>query len=82
MSPSVDVEYAGNMKPGRWLTGEVDMDAPTTPVQPFARALRITEVIPYTDDSGRECVRLIAGALGDLFPLPIGSRVLLIRGVS
>jgi hypothetical protein len=76
---SVDVTYACHLKEGDLYAGTIKPDAPTRPVQPCARALEITKVIPYTNDEGRRCVRLLAGTL-ELFPLPITAQVLIIRG--
>ena len=79
LTPGIDVIYAGNMKAGDLFSGQIDRDAPTSPVQPIARALGITEIAPYTDDHGKKMVRLVAGAPGELVPLPINMQVMLVR---
>jgi hypothetical protein len=77
---SIDVKHAGNLKPGDLYAGQVVPDAPTRPVQPIAAALRLTEVVPFTDDGGRKMMRLKAGVL-DLTPLYITTGCLVILGV-
>jgi len=52
------------MKAADLFAGQIDRDAPTTsPVQPIATALQITEVALDTEFHGKKMVRLAAGAL-------------------
>jgi hypothetical protein len=74
----LDVVYAANLKPGDALAGYLVIDAPTTPVQPMAAALTLTEVTRY-DDGGTAMVRLRAGDL-ELFSARTTAQALVIRG--
>jgi hypothetical protein len=73
----LEVVYAVNLKPGDVLAGWCVPDAPTTPVQPMAMALTLTEVTGY-DDGGRAMVRLQAGEF-ELFPARTTAQALVIR---
>lgn len=81
MRTSLDLVSGMHLKPGDLLAGHYVPDAPTTPVQLMAAALRLTEVTPYTDDDGRKMLALTAGEMS-LFPVAITAQVFVIRGVS
>lgn len=83
MSPRVDVVYAANMKPGDWYAGKIAPDAPYRKVQEFAAAHEVVEVVPYADENtGQKMLRVVATHGMDLFPVPIGTQVLVIRGAE
>ena len=73
----LDIVYAVNLRPGDALAGWYVPDAPTTPVQPMAVALTLTEVERYADD-GKPMVRLQAGD-AELFPARTTAQALVIR---
>lgn len=54
----IDVVHAANMQPGDLYAGQWVPDAPTTRVQVWAAAHKLTAIAPYTDDSGTRMVRL------------------------
>jgi len=83
MNPSLDVIYAANLQPGDWWAGNFLPDAPTRPVQPWARAHRVAAVRSYTGaDGGRWMAVTPAGAMaefGELTPVRAATQVLVIR---
>jgi hypothetical protein len=74
----IDVVYAANMKPGDLYAGQWVPDAPTTKVQTWAAAHKLTEVTPYTTEDGRRMVRLKTAGW-EVTPAPFGAQCLVIR---
>jgi hypothetical protein len=75
---SIEVTYAAQMKPGDLYAGKVNPAAPTTPVQTFAAAHRLTDVTPHAGADGRRMLHLRAGAL-ILEPVLAAAQVLVVR---
>jgi hypothetical protein len=73
--------YAGNVREGDWLAGDVDQDSPEHPVQLFDRALHITAVRVVPGDRGKYDKRvLMTSGSRELAPKQIGKQCLVIRG--
>jgi hypothetical protein len=75
---SVEVIRAERMQPRDLFAGIIDPAAPTTPVQTWARALRLTAVTPYDGEGGQRMLSLQAGSL-TLTPVPAVAQVLVTR---
>jgi hypothetical protein len=75
---SIDVVYAASMKPGDLFAGLVVPDAPTTPVQTWAAAHKLTSIEAFTGEDGLKWLRLKAGPF-DLTPVPAVTQCLVIR---
>ena len=76
---SVDVTSACHLKPGDRYAGDVNPDAPTRPVQPFAAACLLTDVEMCTDDDGVKWMHLSTTHGRVLTPVRYTTWVLVIR---
>ena len=74
----LDVIYAMGLKPGDLWAGNLAPDAPTRPVQNFARAMRITHAEIVTGEDGRKIVQCQAHGWA-MTPVSIGTQVMVIR---
>jgi len=84
MTTKLELIAAMHMRPGDLWAGCYVPEAPTTPVQLWAAAHKITAVMPYRDEAGIGWIRPTAageipGPWGSLTPVRATARVFVIR---